>query len=92
MEDGKVKINEFDGKDFGFLRMQIEDYVYQRNLHFPSWEKKPNSMPEAEWEHLDLQTLGVSRFTLAGNSILWTRKRLQTCSRFSQTCIRNPRP
>ena len=25
---GEVKLENFDGKDFGFWKMQIEDYLY----------------------------------------------------------------
>lgn len=27
-DEGKVKIEKFDGADFGFWKMQIEDYLY----------------------------------------------------------------
>ena len=43
-EDGKVKINKFEGHDFGFLKMQIQDYLYQKKLHLPSSEQKPEKM------------------------------------------------
>jgi len=26
--EGKVKIEKFDGRDFSFWKMQIEDYLY----------------------------------------------------------------
>jgi len=28
LEEGKVKIEKFDGRDFSFWKMQIEDYLY----------------------------------------------------------------
>jgi len=28
LEEGKVRIEKFDGSDFGFWKMQIEDYLY----------------------------------------------------------------
>ena len=35
-EAGKAsKIEKFDGIDFGFWRIQIEDYLYGRKLHLP---------------------------------------------------------
>ena len=35
-EVGKASgIEKFDGTDFGFWRMQIEDYLYGRKLHLP---------------------------------------------------------
>ncbi|KAF7850214.1 hypothetical protein BT93_L5735 [Corymbia citriodora subsp. variegata] len=67
MEEGKVRIDRFDGKDFAFWKIQIEDYLYQRNLHLPLYGEKPNSMKDAEWELLDRQVMGVIRLTLSQN-------------------------
>ena len=33
LEEGKVKIKKFDGRDFSFWKMQIEDYLYQKKLY-----------------------------------------------------------
>ena len=33
LEEGKVRIEKFDGSDFGFWKMQIEDYLYQKKLY-----------------------------------------------------------
>ncbi|GJW11616.1 hypothetical protein Tco_1577443 [Tanacetum coccineum] len=43
-KDGKIKIDKFDGHDFGFLKMKIEDYLYQKKLHEPLAEAKPTGM------------------------------------------------
>ena len=67
MEESKVKIDRFDGTDFSYWRMQIEDYLYQKKLHLPLLGTKPEEMPTAEWELLDRQVLGVVRLTLARN-------------------------
>uniref|UniRef100_A0A803N9Z7 CCHC-type domain-containing protein n=1 Tax=Chenopodium quinoa TaxID=63459 RepID=A0A803N9Z7_CHEQI len=64
MEEGKLRIEKFDGKDFGFWKMQIEDYLYQKNLFLPL-SSKPSGMKEEEWKILDRQALGVIRLTLA---------------------------
>uniref|UniRef100_A0A803LL22 Retrovirus-related Pol polyprotein from transposon TNT 1-94-like beta-barrel domain-containing protein n=1 Tax=Chenopodium quinoa TaxID=63459 RepID=A0A803LL22_CHEQI len=64
MEEGKLRIEKFDGKDFGFWKMQIEDYLYQKNLYLPL-TSKPSGMKEEEWKVLDRQALGVIRLTLA---------------------------
>ena len=66
-EEGKVRIEKFDGKDFGFWKMQIEDYLYQKKLHEPLSGKKPEKMEQADWDLLDRQALGVVRLTLARN-------------------------
>ncbi|AES87886.1 hypothetical protein MTR_4g036430 [Medicago truncatula] len=34
-DEGKVKIEKFDDGNFGFWKMQIEDYLYQKKLHQP---------------------------------------------------------
>ena len=65
--EGKVQIEKFDGADFGFWKMQIEDYLYQRNLYQPLSGKKPEGMKEEEWALLDRQALGVVWLTLSRN-------------------------
>ena len=67
LEDGKVRIEKFDGSDFEFWKMQIEDYLYQKKLYLPLTGQKPTDMEQAEWDLLDRQTLGVIRLTLAKN-------------------------
>ena len=67
LEEGKVKIEKFDGRDFGFWKMQMEDYLYQKKLHLPLKGEKPNNMEQSDWELLDRQALGVVRLTLAKN-------------------------
>jgi len=67
LEEGKVRIEKFDGSDFGFWKMQIEDYLYQKKLYLPLTGHKPTDMEQAGWDLLDRQTLGVIRLTLAKN-------------------------
>ena len=64
-EEGKVRIEKFDGKDFGFWKMQIKDYLYQKKLHEPLLGNKPKKMEQVDWDLLIRQTLGVIRLTLA---------------------------
>ena len=45
-DEGKVKIEKFDGADFGFWKMQIEDYLYQKKLYQPLLGKKPDNIME----------------------------------------------
>lgn len=40
MESPKVRIEKFDGTDFDFQKMRIENYLYQNNLH----KEKPETM------------------------------------------------
>ena len=65
-EAGKASgIEKFDGTDFAYWRMQIEDYLYGRKLHLPLLGKKPEAMNAEEWALLDRQVLGVIRLTLS---------------------------
>ena len=66
-DEGKVKIEKFDGADFGFWKMQIEDYLYQKKLYQPLLGKKPDNITEDDWNLLDRQALGVIRLTLSRN-------------------------
>ncbi|GJX24517.1 hypothetical protein Tco_0230813 [Tanacetum coccineum] len=56
-EDSKIKIDKFDGHDFGFWKMQIEDYLYQKKLYEPLTEAKPTGMKAEDWNLLDRQAL-----------------------------------
>ena len=44
--------------------MQIEDYLYGRQLHLPLLGTKPEAMKAEKWALLDRQVLGVIRLTL----------------------------
>ena len=64
-EEGKaLGIEEFDGKDFGYWRMQIEDYLYGKK-HLPLLRAKPETMKDEDWNLLDRQVLGVIQLTLS---------------------------
>ena len=65
-ETGKTfGIEKFDGIDFGFWMIQIEDYLYGKKLHLPLLREKPATMKDDEWSLLDSQVLGVIRLTLS---------------------------
>ena len=66
-KDGRVMIDKFDGSDFRFWRMQIEDVYYRKKLHEPVSKIKPKDMKEDDWVLLDRQALGMARLTLANN-------------------------
>ena len=44
---------KFDGTDFAYWRMQIEDYVYGTKLHLPLLGTKLEAMKAEEWTLLD---------------------------------------
>ncbi|GKA91667.1 retrovirus-related pol polyprotein from transposon TNT 1-94 [Tanacetum coccineum] len=66
-EDGKIKIDKFDGHDFGFWKKQIEDYMYQKKLYKPLAKAKCTDIKAEEWALLDRQALGAVRLSLAKN-------------------------
>ena len=48
-EEGKMsRIEKFDDTDFGYWKMQIEDSLFGKKLHFPLLGKKSDSMEEEE--------------------------------------------
>ena len=57
-------IEKFDRIDFGYWRMQIEDYLYRKKLHLPLLGKKLDTMKDEEWNLLDRQVLGLTQLTL----------------------------
>ena len=59
------RIEKFDGTDFVYWRMQIEDYLYRRQLHLPLLGTKSEAMKAEEWTLLNRQVLGVIRLTLS---------------------------
>ncbi|WVY97343.1 hypothetical protein V8G54_029494 [Vigna mungo] len=66
-DERKIKIEKFDGTDFGFWKMQIEDYLYQKKLYQPLSGHQPENMKDEDWILLDRQALGVIRLTLSSN-------------------------
>lgn len=66
-DESKVKIDRFDGAGFGFWKMQIEDLLYQKKLHQPLLENRPESVKAEDWALLDRQALGLIRLSLAKN-------------------------
>lgn len=73
MEEGKTRIERFDGRDFAFWKMQIKDYLYQKDLYQLLDGKKPKSMKEEDWRVLDRKALGAVRLTL-GRSVAFNVK------------------
>ena len=66
MEAGKASgIEKFDGTDFTYWRMQIEDYLYGRKLQLPLLGTKPEAIKAEELALLDRQVLRVIRLTLS---------------------------
>ena len=65
-EEGKGSgIEKFDGTNFTYWRMQIEDYLYGKKLHFPRLWTKPETMKDEDQNLPDRQVLRVIRLTLS---------------------------
>ncbi|KAI5064181.1 hypothetical protein GOP47_0020851, partial [Adiantum capillus-veneris] len=66
-EEGKLKIEKFNGKNYQHWKMQIEDYLYQKDLYLPlgGLAKKPATMANEAWIVLDRKALGKIRLSLA---------------------------
>ena len=56
---------KFDDTNFGFRRMQIEDYPYGKKLHLPLLGEKPKTIKAEELALLDKQVLGVIKLSLS---------------------------
>ncbi|VFQ58251.1 unnamed protein product [Cuscuta campestris] len=65
-EDGKVRIEKFDGTDFSWWRMQIEDLLVQKDLDVVLGDKS-EKMSDADWAVLDRKTMSVIRLSLTKN-------------------------
>ena len=64
-EKEKKKIDKFNGPNFAFWRIQIEDILYQKDLYLPILGEKPKDMKDKEWALLDRKALGTVRLSLS---------------------------
>ncbi|VFQ67109.1 unnamed protein product [Cuscuta campestris] len=65
-EDGKFRIEKFDGIDFSWWKMQIEDLLVQKDLDVVLGDK-PEKMSDADWASLDRKAMSVIRLSLTKN-------------------------
>jgi hypothetical protein len=68
-EDGKFKVEKFNGQNYQLWKMYMEDYLYQKDLFLPLGRiaKKPTAMKDKEWEILDRKALGTIWLSLAAS-------------------------
>ncbi|VFR01100.1 unnamed protein product [Cuscuta campestris] len=59
-EDGKFRIEKFDGTDFSWWKMQIEDLLVQKDLDVVLGDK-PEKMSDADWAGLDRKAIQRSQ-------------------------------
>ena len=68
-ENGKFRVEKFNGQNFSLWKMQMEDYLYQKDLYLPLGGKKkqPKDMDDEEWNILDRKALETIRLCLAAS-------------------------
>ena len=59
VDEGKTRVERFNGVNFGFWKIQIKEYMYQKDPYLPLGRKTHNQkeMSDGEWEILDQKTL-----------------------------------
>ena len=69
IEDGRFRVKKFNGQDYQLWKMQMEDYLYQRDLYQPLSKKtkKLTSMTDTEWDILDRKAFGTIQLCLAAS-------------------------
>jgi hypothetical protein len=60
VEEGKFRVNKFNGQNYQLWKIQMEEYLYQKSLFLPldRITKKPMTMKDRECEVLDIKVLG----------------------------------
>ena len=68
-EDLRVRVEKFNGQNYPLWNMQMEDYLYKKDLYLPLGGKaaKPTAMKDEEWNLLDRKALGNIRLCLAAS-------------------------
>ena len=68
-ENGKFRVKKFNGQNFSLWKMQMEDYLYQKDLYLPlgGKSKKLTDMEDEEWNLLDRKALRTIRLCLAAS-------------------------
>ena len=66
VEDNRLRIEKFGGQNFRYWMMQIEDYLYQKDLFLPLQGEagKPEKMDDDKWKVLDRKALATIRLNL----------------------------
>ncbi|KAK3012176.1 hypothetical protein RJ639_010475 [Escallonia herrerae] len=64
VEEGKGKIEKFNDMNFQWWKMQVKDYLYQKDLYLSLVGEKPEAMNASEWAILDRKALATVRLSL----------------------------
>ena len=69
VEDGKFRVEKFNSQNFPLWKMQMEDYMYRKDLYLPLSGKTKilAAMTDAEWNILNRKALGIVRLCLAAS-------------------------
>jgi len=68
-EEGRFRVDKFNGQNYQLWKMQMEDYLYQKNLYQPlsGKAKKLKSMTGTEWDIFDRKALGTIQMCLVAS-------------------------
>ena len=66
-EEGKFRVKKFNSQNYQLWKMQMEDYLYQKDMYLSLGIKEKNltAMKDEEWEVLDRKALGTIWLCLA---------------------------
>ena len=65
-EEGKFRVEKFNGQNYQLWKMQMEDYIYQKDLYLllGGKAKQLAAMKDEEWGVLDIKALGTIKLVL----------------------------
>ena len=80
MEEGKFRIDKFNGQNYQLWKMQMKEYLYQKDLYLSLGRKakQPAAMKDEEWEVLDRKAIGTIRLYLASSVAFNISKEITT--------------
>ena len=79
-EEGEFRFEKFNGQNYHLWKIQMEDYLYQKDLYLPLGRKEKQlvAMKDEEWEVLERKALGTIRLCLASSVAFNISKELTT--------------
>ena len=62
-EDLKLRVGKFNGQNYPLWKMQMEDFLYKKDLYLPlgGIAAKSAAMKDGDWNLLDRKELGTIR-------------------------------
>jgi len=79
-EDGSFKVEKFNGQNYQLWKMQMEDYLYQRDLYLPlsGRTRKLMSKTDTKWDILDRKAIGTIWLCLVASIAFSISKEMTT--------------